>query len=257
MGPRRTLEDRVAVVTGGSRGLGYAIAAAVARAGAQVALLDLRPDVVEASERLAGETDATVVGVTADVTDEGSVEVALAGVAERLGVPDALVNAAGVADNTSALEVSAARFRQVVDINLTGTFLTCRAVARGLLAAGRPGSVVNIASMSGVRVNRPQDQAAYNASKAAVSMLTSSLAVEWLPLGIRVNAISPGYFASEMTLAVPREDPDQFSEWMRRTPAGRMGEPDELGPLAVYLLGGESAYVVGQSILIDGGYTAV
>ena len=111
--------------------------------------------------------------------------------------------------------------------------------------------------MSGLRVNRPQDQAAYNASKAGVAMLTKSLAVEWLPLGIRLNSISPGYFASEQTLDVPRNSPEQFAEWMAHTPVGRMGEPHELGPLAVYLLGDASAYVVGQSIVIDGGYTAL
>lgn len=260
--PRMVLVDgalarRVAVVTGGSRGLGYAMAGAVARAGASVALVDLRPEVADAAERLAAATGTEVLGVTADVTDAGSVDAALAQVEDRFGVVDALVTAAGVADTTSALDITAEAFRRVVDINLTGTFLTCQAFARRLVGAGRPGSVVTIASMSGLRVNRPQDQAAYNASKAGVAMLTQSLAVEWLPLGVRLNAISPGYFASEMTLEVPRDRPAQFAEWMAHTPAGRMGEPHELGPLAVYLLSDAAAYVVGQAVVIDGGYTAV
>jgi NAD(P)-dependent dehydrogenase (short-subunit alcohol dehydrogenase family) len=106
-------------------------------------------------------------------------------------------------------------------------------------------------------VNVPQPQAAYNASKAAVSMLTASLAVEWLPLGIRVNAIAPGYFASDMTKAVAAEQPDMVAEWMDRTPAGRMGRPEELGPLVTYLCGEHSEFVVGQTIVIDGGYTIV
>jgi NAD(P)-dependent dehydrogenase (short-subunit alcohol dehydrogenase family) len=258
MGPVDSILDgRTALVTGGGRGLGLAMAEAVARAGAKVALLDVRDEVRDAAERLAERTGAEVVGVTADVTDETSVEVALAEVEDRFGVVDALINAAGVADVTSALEITPERFRRVVDINLTGTFLVCRAFARRLIAAGRPGSAVTIASMSGLRVNRPQDQAAYNASKAGVAQLTKSLAVEWLPLGIRLNSISPGYFASEQTLEVPRDRPEQFAEWMAHTPAGRMGEPHELGPLAVYLLGDASAYVVGQSIVIDGGYTAL
>lgn len=252
-----TLDGRVAVVTGGSRGLGFAMAQAIARAGAHVALLDLREDVFGAGQALAESTGARVIGLTADVTDAGSVDTALGHVVQRLGVPDALVNAAGIANDTSALDVAVRTFRRVIDVNLTGTFIVCQAFARRLVAAEQHGTIVNIASMSGLRVNRPQDQAAYNASKAGVAMLTSSLAVEWLPLGIRVNAISPGYFASEMTLAVPRDRPEQFAEWMRHTPANRMGEPDELGPLAVYLLGEESRYVVGQSIVIDGGYTAV
>ena len=258
MGPVDSiLTGRSALVTGGGRGLGLAMAEAVARAGAKVALLDVRDEVRGAAEWLAAETGADVVGVTADVTDETSVEVALAEVSERFGVVDALVHAAGVADTTSALEITPERFRRVVDINLTGTFLVCRAFARRLVAAGQPGSAVTIASMSGMRVNRPQDQAAYNASKAGAAQLTKSLAVEWLPLGIRLNSILPGYFASEQTLEVPRDRPAQFAEWMAHTPAGRMGEPHELGPLAVYLLSDAAAYVVGQSIVIDGGYTAL
>jgi len=252
-----SLAGRVSLVTGGGRGLGLAMAEAVARAGAGVALLDVRDEVLDAAERLSATTGATVVGVTADVTDEASVEAALDEVAGRLGVVDALVHAAGVADTTSALDLTAERFRQIVDVNLTGTFLVCRAFARRLVAAGQTGSAVTIASMSGLRVNRPQDQAAYNASKAGVSMLTKSLAIEWLPKGIRLNSISPGYFASEQTLDVPRNSPTQFAEWMAHTPVGRMGEPHELGPLAVYLLGDVSGYVVGQSIVIDGGYTAL
>ncbi|MET0701475.1 MAG: SDR family oxidoreductase [Mycobacterium sp.] len=252
-----TLVGRVALVTGGGRGLGLAMAEAVARAGAKIALLDVRDEVHDAAERLGAATGTQVIGVTGDVTDEASLEVAMDQVANRMGVVDALVNAAGVADTTSALDITLERFRQVVDINLTGTFVVCRAFARRLIEAGRTGSAVTIASMSGLRVNRPQDQAAYNASKAGVAMLTKSLAVEWLPLGIRLNAISPGYFASEQTLAVPRDSPEQFAEWMAHTPVGRMGEPHELGPLAVYLLSDSSAYMVGQSIVIDGGYTAL
>ncbi|MCV7424531.1 SDR family oxidoreductase [Mycobacterium yunnanensis] len=233
------------------------MAEAVARAGATVALLDVRDEVHDAAEQLSVATGAGVVGVVADVTDEASVDAALDQVADRLGVPEALVHAAGVADTTSALDITPERFRQIVDINLTGTFVVCRAFARRLIVAGQSGSAVTIASMSSLRVNRPQDQAAYNASKAGVAMLTKSLAVEWLPLGIRLNAISPGYFASEQTLAVPRDAPEQFAQWMAHTPVGRMGEPHELGPLAVYLLSDASAYVVGQSIVIDGGYTAL
>ncbi|GAB2591749.1 SDR family oxidoreductase [Microlunatus antarcticus] len=251
------LVGRTALVTGGGRGLGLAMAEAVARAGAKVALLDVRDEVHAAAEQLAGATGAEVVGVTADVTDEASVEAAFAQVADRFGVVDALVHAAGVADVTPAMDITPEKFRRVVDINLTGTFLVCRAFVRPLVAAGRTGSAVTIASMSGMRVNRPQDQAAYNASKAGAAQLTKSLAVEWLPLGVRLNSISPGYFASEQTLEVPRERPEQFAEWMAHTPAGRMGEPHELGPLAVYLLGEQSAYIVGQSIVIDGGYTAL
>ena len=111
--------------------------------------------------------------------------------------------------------------------------------------------------MSGIIVNVPQHQAAYNVSKAAVAMLTKSLAVEWLPLGIRVNAIAPGYFASDMTREVVAQHPELADEWMSRVPLGRMGEPRELGPLAVYLASDQSSYMVGQNVVIDGGYVLV
>ncbi|HEU0166002.1 MAG TPA: SDR family oxidoreductase, partial [Thermomicrobiales bacterium] len=116
---------------------------------------------------------------------------------------------------------------------------------------------VNVSSMSAFVVNIPQTQTAYNTSKAAVTMFTKSAAIEWLPLGIRVNAIAPGYFASDMTRDFVASNPEMAQEWISRVPSGRMGEPKELGPLVVYLVGDDSEYVVGQSIVIDGGYTIV
>jgi NAD(P)-dependent dehydrogenase (short-subunit alcohol dehydrogenase family) len=154
-----------------------------------------------------------------------------------------------------ALETSTADWRRVMDVNLTGTFVVCREFARRAVDAGVGASIVNVASMSGIVVNVPQQQAAYNTSKAAVSMLTKSLAVEWLPLGVRVNAIAPGYFASDMTRAVAAREPEMRDEWLRRTPAGRMGEPEELGDLVAYLAGDGSRFVVGETVVIDGGYT--
>ncbi len=254
---RAPLAGRVTVVTGGSRGLGLAIAEASAAAGSAVALLDQRADVIDVAPELAARTGARVIGATADVTSPTSVEAALDLVEERLGLATCLVNAAGIADGTSALDVAVHTFRRILDVNLTGTFIVCRAFARRVIAADAHGTVVNIASMSGQRVNRPQDQAAYNASKAGVVMLTKSLAVEWHPHRVRLNSVSPGYFATEMTLAVPRDRPEWFAEWMKHTPAGRMGRPDELGPLVTYLLSDASSYLVGQDIVIDGGYTAV
>ncbi len=136
-------------------------------------------------------------------------------------------------------------------------WVTCQAFAKAAIAAELEATIVNISSMSGFVVNVPQQQAAYNTSKAAVSMLTKSLAVEWLPLGIRVNAIGPGYFASDMTRAFVESNPEMNADWMSRTLAGRMGEPDELGELVVYLASDRSRYVVGQTMIIDGGYMLV
>jgi NAD(P)-dependent dehydrogenase (short-subunit alcohol dehydrogenase family) len=246
---------RVAVVTGGGRGLGLAMAEALARRGADVALLDLLDDVNATAAALAGRTGRRVVAQRVDVTDDASVVAGLDAVAAGLAVPTVLVNAAGVALDRPALDTSTADWRRLIDVNLTGTFVVCREFARRAVAAGVGASIVNVASMSGIVVNVPQQQAAYNASKAAVSMLTKSLAVEWLPLGVRVNAIAPGYFASDMTRAVAAREPEMRDEWLRRTPAGRMGEPEELGDLVAYLAGDGSRFVVGETVVIDGGYT--
>ncbi len=248
-------EGRVAVVTGGGRGLGLAMAEALARRGADVALLDLLDDVGTTAAALADRIGRRVVGQRVDVTDDASVVAGLDAVAAALAVPTVLVNAAGVAMDRPALETSTADWRRLMDVNLTGTFVVCREFARRAIDAGVTASIVNIASMSGIVVNVPQQQAAYNTSKAAVSMLTKSLAVEWLPLGVRVNAIAPGYFASDMTRAVAAREPEMRDEWLRRIPVGRMGEPEELGDLVAYLAGEGSRYVVGQTVVIDGGYT--
>ncbi|MFK0239832.1 SDR family NAD(P)-dependent oxidoreductase [Microbacterium sp. NPDC090281] len=253
------LLGRVAVVTGGARGLGYAMAEALAAAGADVALLDRLDTVADAADTLQSATGRRCAGVSVDVASEASVAAAFDTVAERLGVADVLVNSAGITLGTPLLDTTPADWRRVLDVNVTGTFVTSLEFARRHIdaARGNPASVVNVSSMSAFAVNIPQTQAAYNTSKAAVSMLTKSAAIEWWPHGIRVNAIAPGYFASDMTRDFVAENPEMADEWVRRIPAGRMGEPEELGDLLVYLASERSSYVVGQSILIDGGYTSV
>ena len=252
-----SLAGRTAVVTGSSRGLGYAIAEALGREGTDLFLVDLLDTVTDAAERLDEQLPGSVIAQRCDVTDPDHVATVFDRAADELGTATILVNAAGIAWNEPALTAAPEQWRKVLDVNITGTFLPCQAFARKVVDAGQTGSIVNIASMSGLVVNLPQPQAAYNASKAAVSMLTASLAIEWLPLGIRVNAIAPGYFASDMTKAVTAQEPEMVAEWMRRTPAGRMGRPEELGPLVNYLCGEHSDFVVGQTIVIDGGYTLV
>lgn len=255
------LDGRTAIVTGGARGLGYAMASALAAEGARIALLDRLDTVAAAAQQLQTATGVDVIGVVTDITDEASVDEALAQVQAAFGVPDILVNSAGMTLGTPAIETSVGDWERLFAVNVTGTFLVARQFARRFVA-GRRGddhraSVINVSSMSAFVVNVPQTQAAYNTSKAAVSMLTSSLAVEWLPLGIRVNAIAPGYFASDMTRDFVAENPAMAAEWVSRIPAGRMGEPEELGALVVYLASEQSSYLVGQSLRIDGGYTLV
>ncbi|WP_345069335.1 SDR family NAD(P)-dependent oxidoreductase [Leifsonia kafniensis] len=259
------LAGRRAVITGGARGLGYAMAKAIAASGASIALLDRLDTVESAAARLADETGADAIGVNVDVTDEASVESAFDAVTARFGTADILVNSAGMTLGAPAIDTEVADWNRLFEVNVAGTFLTSRTFARAFVAAnaGLPGaergvaSIVNVSSMSAFAVNIPQTQAAYNTSKAAVSMLTSSLAIEWLPLGIRVNAIAPGYFASDMTRDFVAENPDMAEAWISKIPSGRMGQPDELGDLVVYLASERSAYVVGQSFRIDGGYTVV
>lgn len=218
-------EGRVAVVTGGARGLGYAMARTLAAHGAAVALLDVLPELGASAQRLAAESGRPTLAVPVDVTDEGAVQAAFARVGAELGTAHILLNAAGVALVEPALSTTADQWRRLMDVNVTGTFVVCREFARAAIAAGAEGAIVNVSSMSGYIVNVPQQQAAYNASKAAVSMLTASLAVEWLEHGIRVNAIGPGYFASDMTKTVAEQQPQMAAFWNSRIPMGRMGSP--------------------------------
>jgi NAD(P)-dependent dehydrogenase (short-subunit alcohol dehydrogenase family) len=247
------LEGKVAVVTGGARGLGLSMARSLARHGVRVGLVDLLDEVEASAAALPGEG----VGVTADVTSADDVAAAFAGVRERLGSPSLLVNAAGITVWEDSLDATPESWRRVIDINLTGTFLCCQALGRACRDDGHPGAIVNVSSMSGRVVNVPQHQTSYNASKAAVDQLTKSLAVEWAELGVRVNAVAPGYFLSDMTRQFTESNPELAERWREMIPAGRMGEPQDLDGLVVYLCSDASAYIVGQSIVIDGAYTAI
>jgi NAD(P)-dependent dehydrogenase (short-subunit alcohol dehydrogenase family) len=246
------LEGKVAVVTGGARGLGLSMARALARHGVRIGLVDLLEEVEESAAAL---PDA--VGTTADVTSAEDVAAAFARVSEQLGSPSLLVNAAGITVWEDSLDATPESWRRVIDINLTGTFLCCQALGRACRDDGHAGAIVNVSSMSGRVVNVPQHQTSYNASKAAVDQLTKSLAVEWAELGVRVNAVAPGYFLSDMTRQFTESNPELAERWQGMIPAGRMGEPQDLDGLVVFLCSDASAYIVGQSIVIDGAYTAI
>jgi NAD(P)-dependent dehydrogenase (short-subunit alcohol dehydrogenase family) len=251
------LEGKVAVVTGGARGLGLHMARALAGRGVDVALLDVLPLVEESATTLAADFPVRAIGLRADVTDATDVGAAFARATEALGTPTVLINAAGVTVWEDSVSVSPESWRRVIDINLTGTFFCCQALARGCLSTGRPGAVVNVSSMSAQVVNLPQHQASYHASKAGVDMLTKALAVEWAAAGIRVNAIAPGYMLSDMTRQFTEENPDLARQWTGMIPVGRMGEPADLEALVVFLCSERSSYLVGQSVVIDGAYTAI
>lgn len=244
------LTGRTALVTGAGRGIGLAIARALRAAGADVVVAELDESTgAAAAQELGGEH------VRLDVTDSRAVDAAFARVAADRGRLDVVVNNAGIARNVAAEEETDDGWRAVLDLNLDAVYWCSRAAGRVMLAQGG-GSIVNMASMSALIVNRPQPQVAYNVSKAGVVMLTKSLAAEWAPRGVRVNCISPGYVATPLLRAVEERDPDWLDRWRADTPMGRLAQPDDIGGAAVYLASDASSYVTGSNLVVDGGYTA-
>ena len=240
------LDGKVAVVTGGNRGLGEAYARALGEAGARVAIA-ARDEA--RSEAVAGELGA--LAVTTDVIDAASVRSMLETVTAELGPVDVLVNNAGVCYHRPALEVPDEEWRSVWDVNVDGVWHCCRVVGAQMVERGS-GTIINVGSISAEIVNRPQWQPAYNASKAAVHQLTKSLAAEWAPHGVRVNALAPGYVKSEMA---PVDDPRFRTRWIDDAPMQRAASPEEIAPSVIYLASEASSFMTGSVLVVDGGYT--
>jgi NAD(P)-dependent dehydrogenase (short-subunit alcohol dehydrogenase family) len=242
------LSGKVAVVTGGNRGLGAAWVQSLVDVGATV-VIAARAD--ERSRDTAARIGHGVDSVHLDVRDADDVRRALDTIVERHGRVDILVNNAGTCIHRPALEVSGDEWEQVIDINLNGLW-RCSQTFGGHMIDNGGGVIVNIGSISAQIVNRPQMQPAYNASKAAVHQLTKSLAAEWAPHGVRVNALAPGYTKTEMA-AVDR--PEFRARWIEDAPMQRYAMPEELGPALVFLASDASSFMTGATLVMDGGYT--
>jgi len=244
--PLFDVAGKVALVTGASSGLGESFSRCLAARGAVVVAAARRVDRLQALVREGGATHA----VALDVTDPASVDAAMRRVEELAGPIDILVNNAGIADTKASLEVSESDWRRVLDTNLDGAWRMAQAAAKSMVAAGRGGSIVNIASILGLR--QATHLLAYAAAKAALVQVTKSLALEWARHGIRVNAIAPGYVVTEMNRDFFASDPGQAV--VKRIPQRRVGDPRDLEGALLLLASGAGAYITGSVVVVDGGH---
>jgi NAD(P)-dependent dehydrogenase (short-subunit alcohol dehydrogenase family) len=250
--PNFRLDQQTALVTGAASGIGRSIAVGLAAAGADVACFDLSGSALDEVCAQIERQGRRALAVSGDVTDAVTLTEAVQNTQRSLGPLSLAVNSAGIANGAPAEEMPLDQWQRLIDINVTGVFLSCQAEGRAMLQNGR-GSIVNIASMSGSIVNRGLLQTHYNASKAAVIQLSRSLAMEWCQRGIRVNTISPGYTATPMNLRP--EVAEKVEKFVADTPLGRMATVDELVGPAVFLLSDAASFCTGVDLLVDGGFT--
>jgi NAD(P)-dependent dehydrogenase (short-subunit alcohol dehydrogenase family) len=246
-----SLRDKVAIVTGGNRGIGKAIAFGFAEAGARIAIVarDEKKN-QETLAQLCG-MGAKAVAVKADVTERCDLEAMLVTVTDQLGPVDVLVNNAGIGFHADALTLDDADWKRIFDTNLDAVWMASQIVGRQMVAR-KTGSIINCGSISGFIVNRPQWHAAYGISKAAVHHLTKSLAAEWAGNGVRVNAIAPGYVKTEIANT---EYDDYRHYWRDEVPMQRYATPDEIAPIALLLASDAGSFITGSVFVADGGYT--
>lgn len=248
------LTGRVVVVTGASSGLGVTFAEGVAAAGARVVIAARRTDRLEVLCQTLTSRGTEALAVECDVSNEASVDALVAATLAKFGRADVLVNNAGVANVKPAALETISDFKNVLDVNLVGTFLCAQRFGRVMLEQ-KKGAIVNVASIMGLVASGLIPQSSYVASKGGVVNLTRELAAQWARYGVRVNAIAPGFFPSEMTTEMESEDGQRFIR--RRTPMGRMGQPAELLGALLLLASDASSYMTGQILAVDGGWTII
>lgn len=241
------LSGKIALITGGARGIGFAIAKALAREGAIIAIADINEDGAKISASKLGEKSK---GFAVNVADQASVETLMENVIAQYGQLDILINNAGIGGNTPFLETKLDDWNRMISINLTGAFIVAQACAKQMVAQGKGGKIINIASLSGQRGGN--GRAAYGASKAGLELLTKVMSVELSEFGINVNNIAPGAIETEM--AATAHDPATRAAYAYLVPFGRYGTPEEIGDAAIFLCSDEARYVQGHTLNVDGGF---
>ena len=249
------LEGRKAVVTGGAGGIGSAISSGFADLGVDIALFDTDVDAMDAvKEELSRGFAVRILAIPTDVCKRSQVEDAVERTVEEFGRIDILVNCHGVGQWSAAEEMSEEDWERMIDVNLKGVFFMCQAVGRRMIER-RYGKIVNIASMSGSIVNKPQAQSHYNASKAGVIMLTKSLAAEWAEYNVNVNSVSPGYTLTSLVERLLKNEPEYAELWKPLIPLGRFAQPADIVGSVIFLSCEASSYITGHNLAVDGGYT--
>ena len=253
---RFRLDGRRLFITGGSRGLGREMALAIAEAGADVILVGRDNDSLQETAREIRDRGRAAVTLQADVGNLAECETACRTALEQHGPIDILINnVGGRRVDIPTAEMPLETWQQILDLNLTSTFLCTKLIGGAMLQRGTGGRVINVASISGLVANRGIGGRSYETSKAAVIQFTRATAVDWAPHGITVNAICPGGFMTEPNVKWAEQNPDIINSFKSQIPMGDFGRPEDLGPLSVYLASDAARYVTGASLVIDGGYT--